>query len=148
MKLSFLLWISSLLPQPAADPLCLAATVYLEARDQSTLGQRAVAEVAMRREADGRWGNSVCEVVTAPHQFAPATVNPNFEIDSLGDWQKALAIAFAAQDDWRSPEGPRDPLVPGASHFALSSARPSWRDAPAVAKIGSHTFYAVDRLQN
>ena len=56
MKLSFLLWLASLLPQPAADPLCLATTVYLEARDQPVIGQRAVAEVALRRQADGRWG--------------------------------------------------------------------------------------------
>ena len=147
MKLSFLLWISSLLPQPAADPLCLAATVYLEARDQSTLGQRAVAEVALRREEDGRWGDSVCEVVTAPKQFAPTLVNPNLEMGSLEAWQSAFDVAFQAEDDWRSPEGPRDQLVPGASHFALSSARPSWRDAPAVATIGAHTFDAVDRLQ-
>lgn len=32
MKLSFLLWLASVLPQPAADQLCLATTVYLEAR--------------------------------------------------------------------------------------------------------------------
>jgi|GEM_PF-45557 len=147
MKLSFLLWLSSLLPQTAADPLCLATTVYLEARDQSTLGQRAVAEVALRRQSDGRWGTSTCEVVTAPHQFAPSIVSPNFRVDSLDAWTRAMEIAFAAEDDWYAPEGPRRELVPGASHFAVSSANPSWKSFPAVATIGSHTFYAVDRLQ-
>jgi spore germination cell wall hydrolase CwlJ-like protein len=146
MKLSLLLWLSSLLPQTAADPLCMAATVYLEARDQPAVGQRAVAEVAKRRQADGRWGDSVCDVVTSPHQFAPATVNPNFEIESLDAWQAAFDIAFAAESDWRSPEGPRRELVPGASHFAVSSATPAWASYPAVATIGSHTFYRVDRL--
>lgn len=146
MKLSLLLWLSSLLPQPAADPLCMAATVYLEARDQPAAGQRAVAEVAKRRQADGRWGDSVCDVVTSPHQFAPATVNPNFEIESLDAWQKAFDVAFAAEDEWRAPEGLRRELVPGASHFAVSSATPAWSSYPAVATIGSHTFYRVDRL--
>src|SRR5690606_13418336 len=45
MKLAWILWIANLLPQPAADSLCLATTVYLEARNQSELGQMAVAEV-------------------------------------------------------------------------------------------------------
>ena len=147
MKLSFLLWLSSLLPQTAADPLCLATTVYLEARDQPAIGQRAVAEVALRRQADGRWGDSTCDVVTAPHQFAPSIVSPNFRVDSLAAWQRAMDIAFSAEDDWFSPEGPRNEVVPGASHFAVTSATPSWKTYPAVATIGAHTFYAVDRLQ-
>ena len=98
MKLSFLLWLSSLLPQTAADPLCLATTVYLEARDQSTLGQRAVAEVALRRQSDGRWGASTCAVVTAPHQFAPSIVSPNFRVDSLDAWTKAMLTDVRSMD--------------------------------------------------
>ena len=45
MKLAWILWLSQLMPQPAADSLCLSTTVYLEARDQSLRGQEAVAEV-------------------------------------------------------------------------------------------------------
>lgn len=147
MKLSFLLWLASFLPQSAADPLCLATTVYLEARDQSELGQRAVAEVALRRKEDGRWGESVCEVVTAPKQFAPSLVNPNLRLGSIEAWQKAVDIAFAAQKDWQQPVADRHEVVPGASHFAaLDLAQPAWRTYPTVATIGSHTFFRVDRL--
>ena len=147
MKLSFLMWLASFLPQSAADPLCLATTVYLEARDQSHLGQRAVAEVALRRKEDGRWGESVCEVVTAPKQFAPTLVNPNLRLDSLQAWQRAMDVAFQAQKDWQQPITDRHEVVPGASHFAaLQLAQPAWRSYPAVATIGSHTFYRVDRL--
>ncbi|MEO8000461.1 MAG: cell wall hydrolase [Arenimonas sp.] len=148
MKLSFLMWLSSLLPQPVADPLCLATTVYLESRDQSELGQRAVAEVAQRRRVDGRWGNSVCEVVTAPKQFAPTIVKPGVRIKSLDAWQKAVDVAFESQKDWRQPAGKRNEVVPGASHFAARSiANPTWSSYPQVAKIGDHTFYKVDRLK-
>ena len=49
MKLSMLLWLTTLLPQPIADQACLATTVYLEARSEPTIGQMAVAEVALRR---------------------------------------------------------------------------------------------------
>jgi hypothetical protein len=73
MKLSMLLWLMSVLPQPLADQTCLATTVYLEARSQSTVGQMAVAEVAMRRRERGQWGGTVCDVVKSPHQFALTT---------------------------------------------------------------------------
>lgn len=147
MKLSFLLWLASLLPQPAADPLCLATTVYLEARDQPELGQRAVAEVALRRQSDGRWGKSVCAVVTARKQFAPTLVNPNVRLGNLAAWQRAVDVAFAETKDWSQPVAERHEIVPGASHFAaLDRAQPVWSSYPEVARIGSHTFYRVDRL--
>src|SRR5690606_11940303 len=83
MKLATVLWLTQLLPQPYADQACLATTVYLEARNQSELGQRAVAEVALRRLDSGRWGDNLCAVVTAPRQFAPTLVSPNYDMDNL-----------------------------------------------------------------
>ena len=148
MQLSFLLWLASVLPQPAADPLCLATTVYLEARDQSELGQRAVAEVALRRQENGRWGDSVCEVVTAPKQFAPTLVNPNYEMGNLEAWQQAFDVAFQAQADWQQPVGNRNEVVPGASHFAAHYVSPSWTSYPRVRTIGEHSFYKVENLRD
>ena len=147
MKLSFLLWLAQILPQPTADPLCLATTVYLEARDQSELGQRAVAEVALRRQESGHWGGSLCEVVTARRQFAPGIVHPGLRVKNMAAWEKAVRIAFEAQRDWRLPPGERREVVPGASHFAaLSIASPAWGTAPRVATIGDHTFFRVQNL--
>jgi spore germination cell wall hydrolase CwlJ-like protein len=148
LNLSFVLWIASVLPQPAADPLCLATTVYLEARDQSELGQRAVAEVALRRQENGRWGESVCEVVTARKQFAPTLVDPKTKVGGdIEAWTRAINVTLAAQKDWQRPLGMRNEVVPGASHFvALGLAQPSWRNSPLVATIGDHTFLKVDRL--
>jgi spore germination cell wall hydrolase CwlJ-like protein len=147
MKLSFILWLASILPQPAADPLCLATTVYLEARNQSELGQRAVAEVALRRRDSGQWGESVCEVVTARKQFAPTIVHPGLRMKNLEAWEKAVEIAFQAQQDWQLPAGERTEVVPGASHFAaLDLANPNWATYPQVATIGDHTFFRVQRL--
>ena len=77
MKLAWILWMAgNVLPQPAADSLCLSTTVYLEARDQSVRGQQAVAEVALRRRDSGLWGRNLCQVVTARKQFAPTIVSP------------------------------------------------------------------------
>jgi spore germination cell wall hydrolase CwlJ-like protein len=147
VQLSFLLWLASILPQPAADPLCLATTVYLEARGQSELGQQAVAEVALRRRENGRWGESTCDVVTAPKQFAPTLVNPGTELSDLAAWEKAINVALKEEAEWRQPIADRHEVVPGASHFvALSVAQPAWRNKPLVATIGDHTFLRVDRL--
>jgi spore germination cell wall hydrolase CwlJ-like protein len=147
MKLAWILWLANLLPQPAADQLCLATTVYLEARNQSTLGQRAVAEVALRRLERGHWGTNLCAVVTAPKQFAPTLVSPNFSIRSLDAWNKAVQVALQAQIDYAQIKDARQQIVPGADHFvALGIANPAWARGEPVATIGDHTFYRVSRL--
>ena len=148
MKLAWILWLSQILPQPAADSLCLSATVYLEARDQSARGQQAVAEVALRRRDSGIWGDSLCDVVTARRQFAPSIVSPNTRLRNTEAWAQAVTIALEAEQNWALPLGERKELVPGASHFAATAiASPSWRDAYQVATIGDHTFFKVQSLK-
>ena len=148
MKLAWILWLSQLLPQPAADSLCLSTTVYLEARDQSLRGQQAVAEVALRRRDSGLWGNNLCSVVTARKQFAPSLVSPNTELGNPEAWAEAVAVAFASERNWALPPGRRKEVVPGASHFAATAiASPSWRNAYQVATIGDHTFFKVQSLK-
>jgi len=142
MKLAWVLWLASVLPPQAADSLCLTTTVYLEARDQSERGQKAVAEVALRRSDSGLWGNTVCEVVTARKQFAPTIVS---DADA---WTRAAQISLESQRNWQLPPGERREVVPGASHFvALALASPAWSNAPLVATIGDHTFLKVQRLR-
>ncbi|MDB6163172.1 MAG: cell wall hydrolase [Xanthomonadaceae bacterium] len=148
MKLAWILWLSHVLPQPAADSLCLSTTVFLEARDQSVRGQEAVAEVALRRRDSGLWGNNLCKVVTARHQFAPSLVSPETNLSNSPAWDTAVAIALASQRNWALPKGQRREIVPGASHFAASAiATPTWSNAFQVATIGDHTFYRVQRLK-
>lgn len=148
MQLAWILWLASILPPQAADSLCLSATLYLEARDQSVRGQRAVAEVALRREESGLWGDSVCEVVTARKQFAPTIVSPRTRLSNTEAWAQAVSIAIESQENWALPPGERKEIVPGASHFmAHAIAAPSWRNAYQVATIGDHTFLKVQKLK-
>lgn len=148
MKLAWILWLSQLLPQPAADSLCLSTTVYLEARDQTLRGQQAVAEVALRRQDSGLWGKSMCEVVTARKQFAPTLVAPSTRLKNANAWAEAVNVAMNAQRNWALPANQRTEIVPGASHFAAHAiASPSWRNAYQVATIGDHTFYRVQYLK-
>jgi len=148
MKLAWLLWMASVLPPQAADSLCLTTTVYLEARDQSTLGQKAVAEVALRRAESKLWGDSVCDAVTARKQFAPSIVSPNTRLNSAKAWRRAVQVSLDAQRNWQLPIGQRQEIVPGASHFmAHALVSPEWGNAPEVAVIGGHTFLKVQRLR-
>jgi spore germination cell wall hydrolase CwlJ-like protein len=148
VKLAWILWLASVLPPQAADSLCLSTTLYLEARDQSVRGQKAVAEVALRREESGRWGDSMCDVVTARKQFAPTLVSPGTRLSNTEAWAQAVTIALEAERNWSQPAGQRQEIVPGASHFmAHAIASPSWRNAYRVATIGDHTFLQVEKLR-
>ncbi|MEO6365293.1 MAG: cell wall hydrolase [Luteimonas sp.] len=148
MKLVWILWLSQMLPQPAADSLCLSTTLYLEARDQSERGQQAVAEVALRRLDSGLWGDSMCDVVTARKQFAPSLVSPQTRMSNSEAWAEAVTVALDAERNWALPHDQRKEIVPGASHFmAHAIASPSWRNAYQVARIGDHTFLKVQTLK-
>lgn len=148
MKLAWILWLASVLPPQTADSLCLSTTLYLEARDQSVRGQKAVAEVALRRQESGLWGDSMCDVVTARKQFAPTLVSPGTRLSNSEAWGQAVTIALEAERNWAQPAGKRTEIVPGASHFmAHAIASPSWRNAYQVATIGDHTFLKVQKLR-
>ena len=143
MKLAWLLWLSSMLPQPQADQICLATTVYLEARDQPVLGQRAVAEVALRRLDTGHHGDSVCAVVRAPGQFAPSMMPGGYQLDDPGAFATANQVAARALSDWALPPRLRRQVVPGAKYFiAYANTNPNWVRGDPVATIGAHAFYS------
>jgi spore germination cell wall hydrolase CwlJ-like protein len=144
MKLSALLWMASVLPSPVADQTCLATTVYLEARSEPTIGQYAVAEVALRRRDRGMWGKSVCSVVSAPRQFAITTTPQSFEVTDLVAWTKAWKIAGESINNWNLPKSERLVYVPQADHFATVAVSPSWSTSRVVRTIGEHAFYAVN----
>lgn len=145
MKLSFLLWLASALPQPASDQICLATTVYLEARSESQTGQMAVAEVAMRRRESGRWGKTVCDVVRAPGQFATATLSPSVALDNPEAWKKAWKIAGRSIAMWSLPIDQRIFIVPNAYYFVVAdSVWPAWAKGPPLATIGAHNFYRIN----
>lgn len=148
MTLGWILWFASLMPQPAADSVCLGTTVYLEARNQSLRGQQAVAEVALRRQDSGLWGDSMCEVVTARKQFAPGIVSHRMRLRNHDALAHAMTVAIESERNWALPAERRREVVPGASHFmAHAIAAPAWRNAYQVAVIDDHTFLRVQKLE-
>jgi spore germination cell wall hydrolase CwlJ-like protein len=145
MKLGLLLWLASLLPQPTADRVCLATTIYLEARSESAVGQAAVAEVALRRRESGQWGDTLCSVLEARGQFALSTTNTNYVVDEMPAWQNSWLVAGVAMTVWSLPPQLRVALVPKANHFvATTVAPPAWAKGSPLAVIGDHRFYVAN----
>ena len=145
MKLAFILWLASFFQQPVADRACLAATIYLEARGESVMGQTAVAEVAQRRLESKQWGNSLCAVVTARGQFALSTTKQSYIVDDVDAWRQAWMVAGVSMMEWSLPPELRMTLVPKADHFfAADSSPPTWAKGPPLAVIGDHRFYRAD----
>lgn len=146
MQLGWILWLAGVLPPALADPLCLATTVYLEARNQSEVGQRAVAEVILRRRDSGRYGKTVCEVVLAPEQFATSRISGRYRLQEPEAWARVVATSLATLKEWERGPGRRRYIVPNADHFHLDDgiARP-WAKGEPVAVIGDHAFFQVQR---
>ena len=144
MNLATLLMIANWLPQPLSDQTCLAATLYLEARDQPMLGQIAVAEVALRRHAAAEPSEDLCDVLLQPNQFALSTVSPRYRFKHLESWQRAFEIAGSTISRW-SRDGGRISVVPDADHFyAYNRVSPAWAvNGERLAMIGDHAFYRL-----
>ncbi len=145
MTLGTLMFLAALIGGTTQQRACLAATVYLEARDQPLTGQIAVAEVALNRRDAGQWGDSVCEVVKSHRQFAPTLVSDSTPIDDPVAWQRAWQVADVTLRSWELPPERRAHVVPGADHFyAHNQVRPDWAQrGEQVAVIGDHTFYRI-----
>lgn len=144
MKLAWILWLAAVLPEPYAEQLCLATTIYLEARSEPEAGQFAIAEVALRRRDSALYGETLCEVVTQRGQFAPAFVHPQHRLRNVQAWQRSLDIAGIALRSWELPDEERTRATPEASHFvALRRATPRWARGEPVTVIGQHSFFLV-----
>ena len=145
MKLAWILWLSSFSPTPMADSMCLATTIYLEARNQSIEGQLAVAEVALRRRDSGRYGNQLCEVLTQPKQFALTLVSPDKQITDWKAYARSWKVTMDALRNWQLPVQQRRLIVPGADHFlAYERVSTNWASGAPLHIIGDHGFYRVN----
>jgi len=126
--------------------LCLALTIYHEARDQSLEGQIAVAQVVMNRVHDPRYPDDVCSVV---HQ-GPVDRRGNPVIGQCQfDWycdgksdaprdrralRRARAVATLVLNNTPSDR------AKGATHYHSLKVNPKW-GLQRVVRIKDHVFY-------
>ncbi|NUT00114.1 MAG: cell wall hydrolase [Sphingomonas sp.] len=144
-------------PNPAAQPFalgkvdaatraraleCLTSAVYYEAGQESSDGQRAVAQVVLNRVRHPAFPASVCGVVyegstrATGCQFTFTCDGSLSRGPMLGAWQRARTVAEAALAGYvYKPVG-------NATHYHADYVVPYW--APTLTKnavIGAHIFY-------
>jgi spore germination cell wall hydrolase CwlJ-like protein len=145
--------LTAVLPDPAvsaplfvaaAERTCLAEAVYYEARGESLDGQRAVAEVVIRRSQDARYPKTICGVVYQDSgrrnrcQFSFACDGKSGGRRDHLAWQRAEEVA----DYELTGAGRGQDVTFGATHFHTLHVRPSWsRRYLRTVQIGQHVFY-------
>jgi len=134
--------------------LCLALNVYHEAKNQSLVGQIAVAQVVLNRVHDDRYPNTICEVVKQGETYSwkpdyPVKFRCQFtwwcdgkkdepDKDSLA-WETALTVAHGVY------YGNVYDLVQGATHYHADYVKPSWASSKTyITRIDNHIFYRWD----
>ena len=133
--------------------MCLALNVYHEAKNQSTIGQIAVAQVTMNRVYDERYPNNVCDVVKQGLTYKWNRDMPirnkcqfSWYCDGKSDepkdetaWQYALMVADGVY------YGKVINLIDGATHYHAHYVIPSWAETKTyITRIGDHIFYRWD----
>ena len=126
------------------DPIsCLAAVIYFEARNQSEIGQAAVAHVALNRVASARYPNDVCGVVKQNRRPGTRLCQFSFWCDGKSDkpgnphiYIQSVLIALAVVDgEIADPTG-------GAMWYHADYVKPSWRlTFKRTRCIEQHCFY-------
>ena len=139
--------------------ICLALNTYHEAKNQSMVGQIAVAEVVMNRVQDKRFPNSVCEVVkqgpTRPSWEDPKKEYPikhrcqfSWYCDGKSDipknekaWKKAQDYAYLVLYNRIAID-----VTEGATHYHATYVKPSWaKTKTRTTRIESHIFYRWEK---
>ena len=121
---------------------CLTSAIYYEAGQESTDGQRAVAQVVLNRVRHPAFPSSVCGVVyegstrVTGCQFTFTCDGSLYRGADAAGWRRAYKVAEAAISGYvYAPVG-------NATHYHANYVVPYW--APTLAKnavVGAHIFY-------
>ena len=118
---------------------CLALALYWEARGEGQEGMLAVTSVVLNRVEDGRFPDTVCDVVYEGGEYGRCQFSwwcdgKSDEPTNQTEWSEVngLAHTFLA----RKPQDPTD----GALFYHATSIQRPWR-RHLTAQIGNHIFY-------
>ena len=135
--------------------LCLALNTYHEAKNQSMVGQIAVAEVVMNRVADSRYPNTICEVVKQGPKYKGSDVPVRHKCqfswfcDGKSDEPRRDSKEWRmAQEYARIVLSGRIVLdvTEGATHYHATYVKPSWaKTKTRTTRIESHIFYRWEK---
>lgn len=154
---------SAYLEVDVEELLCLAKTIYFEARGEPFVGQVAVARVVINRVRDPDYPDTICRVVTqgryaswrnkAPEEIAQEPMHypaqgPGCQFswycDGRSDkpiydatWTAAVQLAYRviAENAW-------DGIIEGATHYHTIHISPYWnKNLTQVSQIAEHVFF-------
>ena len=134
--------------------MCMAANIYHEAKNQSMLGQFAVAQVVMNRVEDSRYPDTVCEVVKQGLTYRNGKVvigkcQFSWYCDGKSDepnrdskaWSNAIRHASIIMTETINID-----VTDGATHYHASYVRPAWaKTKKRTTRIDKHIFYRWEK---
>ena len=134
--------------------LCLALNTYHEAKNQSMVGQIAVAEVVMNRVADSRYPNTIFEVVKQGPKYKGSDVPVrhrckfSWYCDGKSDipknekaWKKAQDYAYLVLYNRIAID-----VTEGATDYHATYVKPSWaKTKKRTTRIDKHIFYRWEK---
>ncbi|MEQ1752685.1 MAG: cell wall hydrolase [Micropepsaceae bacterium] len=130
---------------------CLSTAIYFEARSESAIGQKAVAEVVIARTRVPGRPRSICGVVyegSKRHsgcQFSFTCDGIADRVHDWGSWREAQKIAANVM----RTGGKLNPVAGGATFYHADYVSPGWASRMVkVAEIGTHIFYRPARGRN
>lgn len=127
----------------AEDIRCLQQNIYFEARNQSMLGQVAVAWVTLNRMMHASYPNSICKVVWQHKQFSwthdGKSDRPGKTKLEQRAWEDAGLVSQVVLLDWaRANNSP----IAEAIMYHADYVTPYWADHYVeVIVIDNHIFY-------
>jgi hypothetical protein len=127
----------------AGETSCLAEAIYYEARGEGLLGEKAIAEVVVRRTHKSGFPHSICGVVHqgvasgAGCQFSFACDGTLDRPKSPGEWSRALHLATRII----SGTMPLTNITDGAISFHAARIEAAWPGMARTVQIGNHVFY-------
>ena len=122
---------------------CLSTAIYAEARNQSELGQRLVAEVILNRVDSPRFAGTICGVVYQPYQFSfVRDINAQKALEAFTAEVPSKEVLTAIKVAKRAIARPRSERMVG-NHYHTVSIKPVWsKKMKPAAVVQDHVFYA------
>lgn len=123
---------------------CLQQNIFFEARNQSTLGQVAVAWVTINRMESNSYPDTICGVVWQNKQFSwthdGKSDTPSDNVLEQRAWEDAELVAEVALLDWARAQ--LSPVEDAVMYHADWIEDPYWAASyETVVKIDNHIFY-------
>ncbi|MBZ9732049.1 cell wall hydrolase [Mesorhizobium sp. CA18] len=114
------------------DKECLQRAMFFESNRSSRDGMIAVGTVVMNRLRSGQHGNTICEVVGEPGQFAPGVMTRPMNSKALPDVEEAADAVL---------KGERKAKLKNTMYFHTAGLRFPYKNMHYTMVAGGNAFY-------